>query len=323
MKIIRTIYRGLVLLSAVGCIVAATGCGGKKPYRIDGTIEGLGTQNVTAIYHDGAALREVSTNAVNSVFHLEGMSQQPVVIEFYDNQRRRIGCIAVKNGDDVKVKFKAGDRYFMESSGNKLSEALAEFLMDNDDDLNAAIERRIMSAPEDELSVLLAGYYYDITEDAVRADSILSLLDNSAIAGSAMLRSKADLAARSVTPIASVKEMRLLSVADSMMTYRPSEKSRTLYIFTDTNKMADSIVAYSDSVARDMRVATIRVTIDTFGWHNDTRRISEKADHFWAPGGVANRELRGLGIPRLPYFIVADTAANQIYRGTKLPVITE
>ncbi len=194
----------MLLLSAVGCIVAATGCGGKKPYRIDGTIEGLGTQNVTAIYHDGTALREVSTNAVNSVFHLEGMSQQPVVIEFYDNQRRRIGCIAVKNGDDVKVKFKAGDRYFMESSGNKLSEALAEFLMDNDDDLNAAIERRIMSAPEDELSVLLAGYYYDITEDAVRADSILSLLDNSAIAGSAMLRSKADLAARSVIPIASV-----------------------------------------------------------------------------------------------------------------------
>lgn len=119
MKLYKSIYFRCILLLPAFCIVLL-GCGGKKPYRIDGTIEGLGTQNVTAIYHDGTSLKSVTTNAVNSAFHIEGSSEQPVIIELYDNQRHRIGCIAAKNGEEIKVKFKTGDPYFMERRATSL-----------------------------------------------------------------------------------------------------------------------------------------------------------------------------------------------------------
>lgn len=316
------IYTGLILpLSVMLTVVALTACGGKKPYKIDGTVEGLGTQNVTAIYHDGTSLKEVTTNAVNSEFHIEGRAEQPVVIELYDNQRNRIGCVAVKNGDEVKVKFKAGDPYFMESDGNKLSEALGAFLKKNADGLNEAIECQIASAPSDELTALLAGYYYDINEDAARADSILSLIDNTTITGNAMLRAKAEQASRQAVMPGKAETIELWASTDTIVKFEPSKKSNTLYIFTDVHNMPDSIIEYADSMAREIKVASIRLSIDTFGWHNDARRFSKKVEHFWALGGVGNEQLRCFNLPDVPYFIVTDTTSTQIYRGTTLPVL--
>ena len=125
MKLYKSIYLNIIVPLTALCIASlATSCGGKKPYRIDGTVEGLGTQNITAIYHDGTSLRTMTTNAVNSTFHIEGSSEQPVIIELYDNQRQRIGCVAARNGEEIKVKFKAADRSFMEATGDELSAAL-------------------------------------------------------------------------------------------------------------------------------------------------------------------------------------------------------
>lgn len=320
MKLYKSIYFRCILLLPAFCIVLL-GCGGKKPYRIDGTIEGLGTQNVTAIYHDGTSLKSVTTNAVNSAFHIEGSSEEPVIIELYDNQRHRIGCIAAKNGEEIKVKFKTGDQYFMESSGDELTESLGEFLKKNSKGLNDAIERQIASAPTAELSMLLAGYYYDINENSVRADSILSLFDNSTIMSNAMLRSKAEIAARLAEVPDTVRTLELYSSNDTIVKFNPSKKTNTLYIFTDVHSMPDSIIDYADSLAHDIRVASIRMSIDSFGWHKDCRRFSKKVEHFWALGGVTNSQLRVFNIPRLPYFVVADTASRQIYRGATLPVL--
>ncbi len=324
MKLYKSIYLNIIVPLTALCIASlATSCGGKKPYRIDGTVEGLGTQNITAIYHDGTSLRTMTTNAVNSTFHIEGSSEQPVIIELYDNQRQRIGCVAARNGEEIKVKFKAADRSFMEATGDELSAALGEFLKKNAKGLNNAIERQIATAPSAELSALLAGYYYDINEDAVRADSILSLIDNNAVMSNAMLRSKAEIAARMAETPDSVPVLELYSWNDTVVRFEPSKKTATLYIFTDAHRMPDSIVDFADSLARDIRVASVRMSIDSFGWHNDCRRFSKKVEHLWALGGVNNAVLRVLNIPRLPYFVVADTASRLTYRGTTLPVISK
>ena len=38
----------------------------------------------------------------------------------------------------------------------------------------------------------------------------------------------------------------------------------------------------------------------------------------WAPGGIFARDVDRLAIPSLPYYIIADTAGRQIYRGSSL-----
>lgn len=38
----------------------------------------------------------------------------------------------------------------------------------------------------------------------------------------------------------------------------------------------------------------------------------------WAPGSVASTNIGKLSIPRLPYFIVADSTGAQIYRGPSI-----
>lgn len=300
-------------------MLLATSCGGKKQYKIDGTIEGIGTQNVTALYYDGNTLREMTTNAVNSSFHIEGSVGQPVVMEFYDNQRRRIGCVVVANGDEIKVGYKIGDPYFMKVEGNDMSEALASFISNNSANLNDAIEKRLESIPADDLSAILAGYYYDINIDPLRADSLLSKVNSQNVQFNAIAESRREIAARMGDTDGKIKEMRLYSSKDTLINYAPSTSDSTLFIFTDLYSMPDSILHYADSVARDMRVASVRLNVDSFGWHKDAARFSKKVDHLWAIGGVANPHLRQFNIPRIPYFIVTDTAANQIYRGDSLP----
>lgn len=312
-----------MLAVVISGLLMTMSCGGRKSYKIDGTVEGLGTQNLTVIYHDGSALREVSTNAVNSAFHIEGMAEAPVVVEVYNNQSRRIGCVVAENGDEIKVKFKAGDPLFMEAEGNETSELLGAFLTNNSKSLNDAIEKQIMMNPAAELSVVLAGYYYNVGEDVVRADSILSLFDYATITNTPILRSKAEIASRLSRGGQSVEPLELYSSNDSIERFEPSTKTNTLYMFTDIHTMPDSILHFADSLARDIEVAMIRLSVDTFGWHKDVRRFSKKVKHFWALGGAADARLECFNIPSSPYFVVADTIANQIYRGTTLPVLPQ
>ena len=301
------------------CLLLASGCGGNKPYKIDGVIEGIGTQNITAIYHDGTALKVANTNAVNSAFHLEGIAEQPVVIEFFNNQRQRIGCVAARNGEEITVKFKVSDPYFIEASGNELTASLAEFLKKNSASLNDAIYRQISNAPDADLSVLLATYYYDINPNPLKADSLFMLFDNKTIAANALLQSKAEIAARLAKSPGPMPVLALFSNSDTITDFAPSTDKNTLYIFTDANKMPDSIVAFADSMARELRVASIRLSLDSFGWHNDCRRFSKKVVHLWALGGVANPQLKEFNLPRVPFFIIADTTAHAIYRGSSMP----
>lgn len=314
-------FASLLPVVASLCVLLLSACSGKKPYKITGTVEGLGTQNITAIYLDGASLKEVTTNAVNSEFHFEGSTESPRVIELYDKLRNRIGCLVVSNGEEVKVKFKAGQPLFMEVTGNELSASLASFLGKNADNLNAAIEQRIATIPSDELSSLLATYYYDINLNRESADSILSLLGDDIISSNPLLLAKKQTAVRLAAPSAPVDTLRLFASTDTIVKYAPSAKTNTLLIFNDFHTIPDSIVDYADSLARDIRVATVRLSIDTFGWHNDVRRFAKGVDHLWALGGVANKQLRGFDLPRIPYFVVVDTAGTQIYRGTSLPVL--
>lgn len=324
MKKIKSIYSHVVgIIVAVGSLFFAGACGSKSPYKIDGTVEGMGTQNVTAIYYAGTSLKEVSTNAINSVFHIEGNSEEPVVVEFYDNQRNRIGCVVAQNGDEVAVKYKYGTPNYMEATGNETSELLSAFLNKNGDALNGAIEKQIMSEPASALSEVLAAYYYDVSDDAVRADSVLSLFDYTTVVNNPMLRGKAEVAARLADVDETVEAFDLFSSNDSIEHFAPSTETPTLYIFTDVHRLPDSILNYADSLARDIRVALIRLSVDTFGWHKDTYRFSKKVKHFWALGGTANERLDCFNIPSVPYFVVADTTARQIYRGTCLPVIPQ
>lgn len=304
---------------AVLLAAAATACGGKKPYKIDGTVEGLGTQNVTAVFYDGQCIREITTNAVNSKFHIEGNAEQPVVMELYDKQRNRIGCLVAQNGNEIAVKYKAGDPSFMEASGNELSAGLASFLKQNGKNLNAAIEKSIATSPASDLTAILAGYYYDINGDAARADSLLALVKVNTPTLAYILESRREIASRMGAKPEKISEVRMYSSNDTVIVYEPSAEKSTLFLFSDDNKMPDSIINYIDSVAKEYRIAAVRMSVDSFGWGRERARFPKDVDHFWTVGGVANENLRQFNIPRLPYFVVVDTASNQIYRGSSLP----
>lgn len=320
MNMLKPIYSlGILSVLMLAIAAVATSCGGKKTYKIEGTVEGLGTRNITALYFDGSSFREIQSNAVNSRFTIEGSAEAPVIIEFYDKERNRLGCLVAQNGDDIKVKFKVNDPCFMEVTGNELSTSLATFLTGNRKNLNEAIERRLASTPNDDLSAILAAYYYDISASPARADSLLANVSAVTPSFNALLDSRRMVASRLGAAPAKVSEMKLFYSADTLVTYAPASATNTLFIFTDLHSMPDSILAYADSLARDIRVATIRLNTDTFGWHRDAARFSKKVDHLWAVGGVANPQLKQFDIPRVPYFVVTDSAGNQIYRGHRLP----
>lgn len=292
-------------------------CGSKPPYKIDGTVEGLGTQNIFAIYHDGNSMKEVMTNAVDSRFHLEGRSPQPLVIELYNNRRHRIGCIVAQDGDEIDVTFKAADPQYISVKGNEISEALAAFLTKNAGNLNEAIQRQLQSSPDDALSSILAAYYYDTSIDPAGADSLLTALTPSP-AAYAMLQSKMEQTHRLAQGNNDIGVVEFLASSGKMEKISPSKTSNTLYMFNDAYSVADSIIAKADSIARKCNVVYIRTAVDTFGWYRESHRFSNKIKHLWGLGGAANPQLRDFNIPHIPFYVMVDTAGHQISRSTSL-----
>lgn len=309
--------RMLYSFMLVALLLVAVSCGGKKSYRIEGTVEGLGTQNITVIYYDGEALRQVTTTAVDSKFQLEGSVPQPVVMEFYDNQRTRLGCLVIENGDEVSVTYKVNAPTDITVKGNKLSEELAAFLSTNSKSLNSAIEKRIAGLPDDNLTAILASYYYDISVNPSKADSLLATV-NAPVTFLPFNYGKQEHAHRLKAADNKIENMRIYS-RDSLITFAPAKDKSTLFIFTDSYSIPDSITEFADSMVKEMRVAVIRLSMDTFGWSREAARFDKKVEHLWAVGGISNPELRQFDLPRVPYFIVTDTACLQTCRGSSLP----
>lgn len=315
-----------------------TSCGNSDTFRVNGTIEGLGTRNLKFYYFNGSALQIGVASAINDNFTFEGRTEKPALITIITNQTVVIGHLIAQNGDDIECKFSVSDPYKIEIDGNDDAECLARFitdnqtllLHDNSDDINAAIESEIARGEKNLLAAALFAIYYDSNRNPVRADSVLLSINEEyrpaqIVEGytSMLLRFESDAKETAVMP------MSLYCKDDSLTTFSPKDSNLSLLFFHDAEEMRkDSVKNAIDSLgkkyaAKKLAILNIGLQKDTAEWKKSIADAPLSGKELWTAGAVASPQIRKLNIQRLPLFILCDSVGSQKYRGTSVTTLCD
>lgn len=321
----------LCLLSAL-LAVALAACGSDS-FNVEGRIEGVGRQNLRAVYYADGAVKMLPAMVIDGKFGITGRAAVPTLVELYTSDRRLLGRFVVKNGETIKCEFDYHNPYDVTIQGNDLSERWADFLRGNSDTLarggsaavNALVARYVEQNPSDQLSPLLLVTLYDAAADPAGAQKLLDSIDpdnrpSTLLDGYAeMLAAVNDESAR-----IPVKELRLYSLKDSMATYRTTRHKASMICFSTAGSgRKDSIITTLKRLAKatsgaDRLILDVSLDADTVQWKQAIEKDSASWTQAWAPGAAAAASVAPLAIDRLPFFIVTDSAGNQLYRGSEL-----
>lgn len=308
----------LLWLAIVASALLLTSCSDSGSFKVTGTVEGLGTQNLHIVYRDGNMVRSITAPAVDSKFEFQGNSPRETVVEVFNNSRAPIGCFVVKNGETVDITLKANDFYYLKASGNKTSEKLADFLAKNSgDSINARIASTVLANPADFLSAALLTCYFDAGANPAQTAELIAALNYDKIPP-IVTSGLREMVVRLCSP-RPVADLRLRCAADSITTVTPCDSTPTFYYFDDTHELSDSTAALFDSIPERIKLVYILTVPDTLRWAKLRALLPSRTTSLWAPGGVAEPEIADWDITAMPYIIVADSAGLTLYRGVDLP----
>lgn len=320
----------LKFLVIVLIAVALSACGKKKHFIVQGQVAGIGSQTVVATYFSGGGIKRISTAATDDKFAMRGEANRPTLVTLSLSDGTPLGVLIAENGDKLTLKGDLADPYAIEVSGNGDSEDIADWVHDNAAllqsrnaaQINESIARWVGKNRSSKAATALLVSYFRTPGYETMADSLMTLLSSKARAQDVVQNFTGVLSAQlSDAQTATVQVMYLYEASDSVITYNPHSHKASLMAFMSDNRSGrDSITSQLRRLTKayDKRRFTaleISSAPDSASWRSSIADDSVTWHRTWAPASTASSSLRPLAVPRLPYFIVADSAGNQIYRG--------
>lgn len=168
---------------------------------------------------------------------------------------------------------------------------------------------------------------YDAASDPAAAQRLLESIDPSAKPVSVVEGYASMLASMAVCGgDGRMRPFRYYARRSGNSTFEPSVHPLTLLSFTSASgkPRPDSIVDALKSAHRRYGKRRLHVldigfdAADTFAWRQAVRPDSALWTQGFCPGSIMTPGIDSLAIPSLPYFIVADSAGVQLYRGTSV-----
>lgn len=311
------------ILPALLCLFSIVACTNDEQFRVNGEIEGKPTMNIRVCYYANGAVHTIVTAAREGKFEFFGSAPQPAIVEITDYEHRPLARIYARNGETFDLSINREAPLTSVAEGNETTVRWSEFLRDNADVLaardssaNKTIEKFVRANPDDVLSTLLFLTSYNSSLDPVAADSLLSAIGPKArpsgiLEGYNLMISRliAETVDKPVRPF-------YYDRRDTARLFDPADSKVNLIAFTNDDlegydSLADSL---EKAVRGDIRVMDLRAANFKGVWYADTlKRVVGTL-----PGGIAARGVDSLGIPSLPFFIVADSHGKQIYRDKTL-----
>lgn len=320
-----------VILALILATMAA--CSGEKPFKITGELSDGANTNLYVKYYNGKALNTLITAAREGKFGAQGFADEPTVVRVLDKDDKLLALVFVRNGDEINVTI---DRTSLASgnvTGNEVNDSLTAFLnanaktMDSGDakEINALVSKYIKDNPNAIASAILLGYVYDASIDPAETADLLTSLGEQAqlpyVIGQLTIQAQRFASSTALGKIADFKYLK--AGCDSALTFKAADKEASLLVFSDDRIARESIVPdlkelYKDAGASKLQIVDIVIANDTTAMKGITRLDSAKWTQAWTPGGLLSDQLSPLGVPALPYYIVADSAGQQTYRGKSI-----
>ncbi len=320
----------LYIMPIAFTLLFLTACDDDTEFRIEGTVEGLGTRNIVMTYVADRNVRTDGLVAIDGKFILIGASKNYTIVELSTAQHQLIGRLMIKNGQTVKCEYDLDDFYAQKVTGNKPSEQWSKFLRENADSLrsgdhrlnNRLVADYVASHKNDILSsALMLTQFYAVDHES-QADSIFATIEPDARPESLVDNYRLILSRlNSASFHGRLRTFTLANLRDTTERYYSGRSSYTLFYFSGQgNERRDTIYPIlrelNDSISnRWIRVFEVSMAQDTSTWKRIARQDTVDWPRVWVPGGVANTNFDDLDIPRLPYYILSDSVGEAVYRG--------
>ncbi len=308
-------------------------CGDDSQFRIAGEIAGMGTQNIDIIYYASDALKVQRTIVIDGKFSVVGNAPEATIVEIHSSDNALLGMLMVQNGETVECRLKRGNRFIAAYEGNEVSERWGKFLTENADSLaiasteqkNNMIARYVAKHPDDMTSTVLLLTEYSCPDNEMMADSLMRSISEQARPSHLVNGFNALLAhINSEAAAEDILPMNLYCRADSLFSYNPSLSRYSILAFSSDNLMQrDSLVRGFKELSKqykskELALVDVSFATDTATWKIITHRDSADWNQCWVLGAMKAKPIERLAIPRVPYFIVADSAGKQVYRGSSI-----
>ncbi len=334
----RFIGRMCVWMVAVFAAMMASGCSEKEDFTVSGRIEGLVSGQVTMYYYAQGGMKSVLGMAVDGKFKLHGQSASPTLVTLITSPSQPPYYVVASNGESIEIEGKTENPLSWTVKGNKPSKALADFVRDNAEaieagnysTINSAVARYVTSHKSDIGAAAILVTRFHVPGYEMLADSLLRLLNIDA-RPTAVMQNFGSILGRQVSSEAH-SDLSTLSVyagPDSLVRMTPSRQSYALVAFTSETRVGrDSIQKrislLCDSLpVRRFRAFEISLAPDSASWRAVVNSDSVAWPQAWVSGGVAAPQIARFSVPRLPYFIVCDSTGHQLYRGSSITAATE
>lgn len=325
-------HKILSLIAAVALTVTAA-CSRADHFTVEGNIPDLADGEVSLTYYTSSAVRNERVMASAGHFKLRGESPDYAMAELRMGRRVVPLTFIVHDGDKIKVKGQSPDSVTL--SGSKAVKEITSWQRDNADvlrsasadSINALVEAYIADKGATPAGAWMVLTHYNALTDAAGATSIYA-----AFAAEEelmpLMTAFADMVTTSIGArnAQRIYTFNLKGASDSMVMYMPSKQSATLLVFTDRSGNGDRRTLCSSLRGIDtlytparLRILEMSLARDSAAW-----RQAIKADtlvtwsRMYLPAGVATGAIRGLNVPRLPFYIVTDSTGTQRYRGISL-----
>lgn len=304
-------------------------CGHSDSFRIKGTVDDGASLNIRLVYYADGAVRTGLTAATDGKFEFEGNSPQVAAVEVYDNDYRILARFLAKNGQDINLKINRANPFLSRADGNDENRLLTQFLNENADSLarstivrNRLIGGFVGSNPSSQASALLLATEFDASGERgkAEADSLLSLLTPEALALDIAIPF-ADLSSRKTDEDLHAKIFsvgyRTHGLAYDSLDIR--RRPLSFITFSDDAHGRTSVVdalREASSLGHGIAILDLSLDADTIVWIRAIRNDSATWTQGWLPGAISNKSASALAVPSLPYFIIADSAGSQLWRGS-------
>jgi len=322
----------LFLFIAVAALII-TGCSKKKNFIVQGQITGIGAQTVTATYYADGGLKRVSVMGLGDQFALRGEASRPTLVSLSLSDGTPIATLIAENGDKITLKGDISKPFEIKVDGNGDSEDIAEWVnanasileSRNASEINRSLAQWVGKNRSSKASTALIVTYFQASGFEHEADSLMSILSSSARAKEVVQNFTGVLSAQlNEAATMEIPSLYLYDSTDSVITFSPRRTKAMLICFLSEDRTARDSVSrrlhklYGEYPSDKFQALEISTAADSSAWRSSISGDSAKWRMTWAPATIASSAIRKLAIPRTPYFIVADSAGTQIYRGASI-----
>lgn len=326
-------YISFVLL----CFTLLLGACSKNELSLSGQFSDSSSRTMRIVYRaasgSGAFLIDNPVPVSQGVFSLKVVTRYPTVLWVLATDGSLLMPIYAEKGDDLTLAGKSEDPYTWQVKGNEVAEAYcswvkanANVLKTNDShQINTAVAKAVKANPDSRFAAFLLFTRFVRNGFESEFDTLRKLLkldedDLKEIEDATMLSPMPYTRKEN----AILTDISLPTATDTLYKMSPSASKKTMLYFwrdsfgrvhSEANKLIKELA--SDTC---IQIFNIYMDTDTARWHRSVRTdsVMRHTVSLWALGGEACPVIADMGVPRVPFIIVADSKGKQLYRGTNM-----